>query len=176
MNIDEKKSLVELAKTDAAAFGALYDEYYRKIFGYALRRTANLQHAQDVTSEVFFKALKSINSFHWRKIPFSAWLYRIASNEVVNCFRRNSHYQTSLALDTKSNEDFSARDALQRCDDFLLVQQCILKLPPKYQEVIALRYFEDKTIEDIAAILGKPENTVKSLLRRGLGKLREVVT
>ncbi|MEL7563180.1 sigma-70 family RNA polymerase sigma factor [Dehalogenimonas sp. 4OHTPN] len=176
MNIEEEKSLVELAKTDAAAFGALYDEYYRKIFGYALRRTANLQHAQDVTSEVFFKALKSINSFHWRKIPFSAWLYRIASNEVANCFRRNSHYQSSLIPDVAIVDDLSVKDEFQRCDDFLLVHQYVMKLPQKYQEVIALRYFEDKTIEDIAAILGKPENTVKSLLRRGLGKLREVLT
>lgn len=74
MDLEQEKHLIEKAKGDANAFGGLYDQYYARIFGYVLRTTANIPIAEDITSEVFFKALKNIAKFNWRGIPFSAWL------------------------------------------------------------------------------------------------------
>jgi len=184
MNLAQGKELVERAKNDTEAFGELYDQYYPKILGYVLRRTANIEIAQDVTSEVFFKALKNLGKFHWRDVPFSSWLYRIATHEIANYFRDNKHRQSSLEevskLITISNpsaetELLEAEAELKRHEDFLLLHESISRLSVKYQEVITLRFFENKQIKEIGEILGKREGTIKSLLHRSLEKLRKLM-
>jgi len=174
MRPEEEKDLVERARHDSSAFAELYEVYYSQIFGYALRRTADFQTAQDVTSEVFFKALNGISKFRWRGVAFSSWLYRIASNEIANGYRQNGReakYLESMRVPPFSAEVASARAELEKHDDYLALQWAISKLPSRYQEPIALKYFEDKEIKEIAEILGNPEGTVKSLLHRGLGRL-----
>ncbi len=182
--LEQEKELVERAKNDPEAFGELYDRYYSPIFGYVLRRTADIEIAQDITSEVFFKALKNLRQFRYRGFPFSSWLYRIASNEIANYFRKNKRGQ--ICLDEVSNsisisnpsaetELLEAEAELKRHEDFVLLHQSISKLPVKYQEVITLRFFENKQVKEISEILGKREGTVKSLLHRGLEKLRELM-
>jgi len=172
------------ARTDVQAFGMLYDEYYGKIFGYALRRTASVDAAQDITSEVFLKALKNIKRFQWRDIPFPAWLYRIAGNAINNGFRKNKRIQLlkqELATSTGDPNTFLAEEIaraeadIQKHEDFLAIHRNISRLPAKYQEVIVLRFFEKKQLKEIAAILGKREGTVKSLLHRALEKLRKLM-
>ena len=88
MNLEEEKTLVEEAKKNSQAFSILYEEYYSKIFGYILKRVSDVELAQDITSETFIKALEKIWSFKWRGISFSSWIYRIASNEIVNFYRK----------------------------------------------------------------------------------------
>lgn len=183
MDLEQEKELVCRAKNDAQAFGELYDEYYSQIFGYVLRRTANIYTAQDVTSEAFLKALKNIKQFQWRDIPFSAWLYRIASHEIANNFRRNKRRQllTEEIMNSANTSSTSveaeiaqAEAELQKHEDFLSIHNSISKLPIKYQEVIVLRFFEKKQLKEIGDILGKREGTIKSLLHRGLEKLRKL--
>ena len=183
MDLIEEKGLVERARRDPEVFGRLYDQYYSQIFNYVLRRVANLEIAQDITSEVFFKALKNLGQFHWRNVPFSSWLYRIAINQITDYFRKGKQEMFSLEeipdSITPSNpsidEVLEAEEELRRHEDFLLLHENISKLPIKYQDVITLRFFENKQIKEIAQILGKREGTVKSLLHRGLGKLRKLV-
>jgi len=181
---EEEKDLVKKAKIDSEAFGRLYDEYYSKIFGYVLKRTGNLEIAQDVVSETFLKALKNIKKFQWqsffgKKPLFGAWLYRIASNEIANFFR---HKKPAISLGSAPDPVFGkdlfgeivvAEQKLKDCQDFLLIQKEILGLPEKYQEVLVLRFFEKKQIKEIAEILGKREGTIKSLIHRGLKKLKQ---
>src|SRR5512136_3472402 len=91
MDLEQQRILVRKSQEDISAFGELYDEYYPKILNYVLRRTASIDIAQEVTSIVFFKALENIGKFEWRGVPFSAWLYRIASNETASYHRGNGH-------------------------------------------------------------------------------------
>jgi RNA polymerase sigma-70 factor (ECF subfamily) len=184
MDLEQEKELVLRAKGDIQSFGELYDKYYDQILNYSLRRTASIDATRYITAEVFLKALENIKRFQWRDIPFSAWLYRIAGNEINNGFRRNKRIQllkqelknsasdpnTSLAA-----EIAQAEANIQKHEDFLTIHKNISKLPVKYQEVIALRFFEEKQIKDIGVILGKSEGTVKSLLHRGLEKLRKLM-
>jgi RNA polymerase sigma-70 factor (ECF subfamily) len=179
MDIETEQQLVEAAKSNQQAFGQLFDIYYMPISNYILRRVDELPAAQDITSVVFIKAWQGLPAFTWRGAPFSAWLYRIAGNEVNTYFRRQKIQPTSLdalyeatGFEPPSEQDIvqdliAYQDALARHEDFIVVQHIILGLPIKYQEVLALRYFEKFPIKDIAAILGKNENTVKSLLKRG---------
>ncbi len=184
MDLAEEKELVERARRDPEAFAKLYDQYYSQIFGYVLKRVANIEIAQDITSEVFFKALKNLGRFRWQNISPSFWLYRIAANQITDYFRKGKREMFSLeeicdpitvANPSIEAELLQAEEELKRHEDFLLLHENIAKLSFKYQEVITLRYFESKQIKDIAQILGRREGTIKSWLHRGLEKLRELM-
>ncbi|MFW6118294.1 MAG: RNA polymerase sigma factor [Chloroflexota bacterium] len=185
MDLTEEKKLVKQAQKAPEAFAELYDQYYPKIFGYVLRRTTNLEAAQDITSEIFLKALRKLWQFRWRNVPFSSWLYRIATNEINQYFRK-AEYKKSISMEELQEQGFElisphdleselieAQEKLKQYQDFLEIQEKIVRLPAKYQEVIALRFFEQKQINEIAEILGKKEGTIKSLLHRAVQKLRE---
>ena len=185
MDLAEEKKLVRQAQKAPDAFAKLYDQYYPKIFGYVLRRTANLEAAEDITSETFLKALGKLWQFRWRNVPFSSWLYRIATNEINQYFRK-SEYKKSISMEELQEQGFElisphdpeselieAQEKLKQYQDFLEIQEKIVGLPAKYQEVIALRFFEQKQIKEITEILGKKEGTIKSLLHRAVEKLRE---
>ncbi len=179
MGNESEKDLIRRAQKDPEAFGELYEQNYVRIFGYILRRIANIELAQDITSETFCKAFDKLGQFRWRNVPFSAWLYRIAGNEVANHYRQNGHHPIPLdeireptTIIDPPAEMIEAQDELSQHQDFLHLQGKIARLPIKYQEVMALRYFEEKKVSEIADILGKREGTVKSLLSRALEKLR----
>jgi RNA polymerase sigma-70 factor (ECF subfamily) len=182
VDLDHEETLVEQAKSDMQAFGVLYDAYYGKIFSYTLRRVADVPLAQDITSEVFLKALQGISRFKWQNLHFSAWLYRIAGNEIADTYRssRREHVLSSELADSLGETSGDAEAEAKRLEhelseeaDLLSLQKAVSALPAKYQEVIALRYFEKKHLREISEILGKKEETVKTILYRGLDKLRE---
>lgn len=193
MTKEEEKDLVKKAKDDAESFGRLYDEYYPRIFGYVLRRTADLEASQDIVSETFIKALKNIQGFQWRDFlglsafrksktgSFGAWLYRIAANEIVNFYRKKKPVVSLDALgliaDPAVSQDILgeiilAQEEFKKHEDFLAIQKEIRQLPDKYQEALVLKFFEKKQIKEIAEILQKNEGTIKSLIHRGVEKLK----
>jgi len=184
MDSGEERKLVRQAQKSPDAFARLYDHYYPRIFGYILRRTANLEVAQDITSETFLKVLGKLWQFRWRNVSFSSWLYKIATNEVNQYFRKAEYKKTVsleelqekglelLSAHDLESELIEAQEELKQHQDFLEVQAKIVQLPAKYQEVITLRFFEKKQIKEIAGILGKREGTIKSLLHRAVERLR----
>jgi len=185
--MQQEHDLVERAKQDSTAFGDVYDLYYPKIFNYILRRVGDIEIAEDVTTEVFMKALGRIHTFTWRGVPFSAWLYRIASNEMANYFR--DKHTRNISLETMMEEqgfepasDFDietayieAQEEIDRHQQFLRVQRVIMELPLKYQEALSLRYFEKKSIAEISHIMSKRPGTIKSILSRGAEKVRKAL-
>ncbi len=188
MSLEEEKILLQKIRTEPQLFGIVFDLYYDTIFGYVFRRTANYDLARDLSADTFLKAYLNIHQFKTERGTLSAWLYKIATNEVNQHYRHNRFLFKSLSrlfdekwIDFKDNDDFLAEkeqleEALKQHSDFLKVQKHIETMSVKYQEVVALRYFEDKSIRDIAAILSKNEGTVKSLLSRGIEKLRQLMS
>jgi RNA polymerase sigma-70 factor (ECF subfamily) len=187
MNAKHEKALIEECRSNPKAFGEVFDLWYKPIFTYAFHRTANYDAAKDIAAETFLKAFLKIGSFQWRGIRLSSWLYRIATNELNQYYRSNKYQPQSLhellenpgteaLLRTETDtEREMIEQELKAFDDYNLIRQNMLKLDIKYQEVIALRYFEQKTNPEISEILGKNEGTVKSLLSRGLEKLRNML-
>jgi RNA polymerase sigma-70 factor (ECF subfamily) len=185
MELPSERELVRRAVTDAAAFGELYDHYYPRILNYCVRRTGSVEAGHDLAAETFLKALKHLGSFRWLGIPFSSWLYRIGTNEVNAYFRRGKRRAVSLealrdaggfdpaAPDGPEAELAQAEEMLQKHQLFLHCQRLMAGLPLRYQEVLALRFLDGRPLKEISVILGKPEGTVKSLLHRGLEKLRQ---
>ena len=181
VNLDQERELVERAKDSKEAFGELYDAHYGRIFGYTLRRTADVEVARDIAATVFYEALRHIKDFRWRGVPFSHWLYRVANREISDHYKKRKRevYGNSSVADEDhpdpSKELYSGEVERGKYEDYIELQSCIARLPPKYQEVLTLRYFEDRDMKDIAGILHKPEGTVKSLLHRGIEQLREMM-
>lgn len=184
MDLEREKEIIKKAKQNPETFGLLYDKYYRSIFNYALKRTANIELAKDITSQTFFKALKNLAKFRWQNVPFSAWLYRIATNEISTFYRQEKKFfQISfdkipelVSEDTPEKEIRTAEQELEKNEKFLLLWKSILTLEEIYQTVIILRFFDKKKISEISQILEKPEGTIKSQINRALGKLREIMT
>lgn len=187
MNNLNEKELVEKAKEDPQAFALLFDKYYQVILSYAFHRTLDIELAKDITSETFLKAFNALNRFTWREINFGAWLYRITTNELNMYFRKGRYKPLSLnylqnqfgfdAIDFSTTELERGRQEIKEktYEDFIFLQSKIKDLPVKYQEVLVLRYFEHKSLKEIAAILEKKEGTIKSLLSRGIDKLKKLL-
>ena len=134
--------------------------------------------------EVFYKAQHNMAKYEYRGVPFSAWLYRIATHEIADHYnhikrerRLVADMQTLSGLAENSIEDQieQAEQDFQRQHDLMALQSVLSRLPLQYQTVIALRYFEKKGIAEIAAILEKSEGAVKLLLNRGLKKMRRII-
>jgi RNA polymerase sigma-70 factor, ECF subfamily len=182
MNSEQERDLIERAKYSKDAFGELYDMHYEIVLGYTFRRTADIEIAKDITSAVFFKALENVKGYQWKGIPFAHWLYRIANHEIVNQYDRRkceigqsqrlSHNSETL----NSQNGQASQTKIETDEEYYDLQRCIAKMASKYQEVIALKYFEDKETREIAIILGKPEGTIKSLLHRAIEQLRKMMT
>ncbi|MBI1768911.1 MAG: RNA polymerase sigma factor [Bacteroidetes bacterium] len=180
MLLEEEKELLEKIRADKNQFGILFDHYYQPIFGYAFRRVADYDLARDISAETFLKAFLKIKTFEWKGIPLSSWLYRIATNEVNQYFRKQKYRPEKLGSIVKGESYFffidNGREELEeeliKHGEFLEIQLNLKKLDTKYQEVIALRYFEGRDNKQIADILEKPEGTIKSLLSRGIEKLK----
>ena len=185
MDQSTEKALIESAKINPEAFGQIFDFYYPKIFSYALKRTGQVEAAQDITSEVFLHALAKLWQFEWKEnVRFSSWLYKIATNEISNFFRKQRKVPFSLhslmddetfdVADKRSllEEIMTAQQHMEFLTDYATAAKLLQKLPSNYQEVITLKYFEHKTNKEISEILEKREGTIKSLLSRGLKKLQ----
>lgn len=179
----DEKDLLERIRQRPESFSELFRLYYKQIFGYIIRRTGSFDDTADIASDTFLKAFHNINNFRYTGISVKIWLYRIATNEV-NLYFRNKQKHTSIferiiTEDQDIFRNYIAEDRkeieseLQKHNQFLSVLKKLKTLPVKYQEVIALRYFEGKDNKEIAEILNINEGTLKSLLSRGLEKLRQ---
>lgn len=170
-SISKDKELVLAAKEDAEAFGRLYDKYYESIFRYIHHRTLDQALTEDLTSNTFFAALRHIGRYRWKQIPFGAWLYRIATNEIQMHYRR----QKSVVASSVQNSALSVSECSEIMEEYALLHQAILKLKPIYQTVITLRFLEEKTIMEISQITGRKVGTVKSQIHRGVEQLRRIL-
>lgn len=168
-SIDEDETLILAAREDAEEFGRLYDRYYDDIFRYVYHRTFDNALSEDLVSNTFLKALRNISRFKWKRIPFSAWLYQIATNEIRMHYRREKRISASDPPVFPSSTDDIA------IEDYALLHQAIMKLRPIHQTIIMLRFFEDMTILEISQVVNKKAGTVKSRLHRGLKELREIL-
>ena len=170
-------------KGNLITFEQVYDTYFEAVFRYILHRVANVAEAEDLTSQTFFKALKGRWKFRWTGVPVSAWLYRIASNEV-NAHMRGGGGRNNANLDRLSpslvspdgqadRELLDAERELAQHGVFLALNSSLRGLKPKQQTLIVLRYFEQKTFAEMAQILGKREGAVTMATHRALQKLKD---
>lgn len=173
---DDAALATKAAAGDAQAFGVLYDRYVEAVYRYVYYRVRNEAEAEDVTSDVFFKALRAMPRYAPRQ-PFLAWLYRIARNSVIDGLRRKRP-QVSFedALRHPGADRVVDPDAgLDRLSDRVALREAIARLTPLQQDVIILRYVEGLDTKAIARIVGRRDGTVRGIEFRALGALRELL-
>jgi RNA polymerase sigma-70 factor (ECF subfamily) len=158
------------------AFTQIYDIYFDRIYRYIYVRVRKQAEAEDLTQEVFIKALKAIGSYKIGKAPFASWLFRIAHNQVIDYVRKYAkNPETSLddAPPSVGSEDPVAMT--ERKFEIAELNAAVMELPPAQQEVISLRFVAGLPIADVAKILGKSEGTVKALQFNGTVSLRRLL-
>jgi len=175
--VEDDASLASRAgRGEAQAFGVLYDRYVDAVYRYAFYRVRNEAEAEDVTSDVFFKALRAIPRYRPRQ-PFLAWLYRIARNAVIDRARR-SRTQVSFedALAHPDADRVVDPDAsLLAASDSTTLRAAMAKLTPLQQEVLVLRYVEGLDTGQIGRIVGRRDGTVRGIEFRALAALRSLI-
>jgi len=175
---EEDRALVSAARTDTTAAGRLFDKYYSGIFRFVYHSTLDHAVTEDLTSNVFFSAFRRLGLFRRRRIPFRAWLYRIATNELRMHYRKQKRMSAANAgpVDPEGAAAVPSADTVAAdSDDYRLLQRALLDLGEKYRTVIVLRYFEGKSLSEICEITNKQEGTVKSQLHRALAQLKDVL-
>jgi RNA polymerase sigma-70 factor, ECF subfamily len=170
---DEERRLIERAKRDPREFGPLYDRHFQQIYRFVYSRVREQTAAEDVTSEVFIKALKAMPRYQDTGRPFAAWLYQIAVNAIADRYRslRPTHsledfHDLSVGGPT-IDEEAAQRDELRR------IWRMVEELPLQQRTALVLKFQEDMKIEDIAVAMGKSPGAVKLLIHRGVTRLRE---
>lgn len=163
----DERALIEAAQGDPARFVELYDRYFHRVYAYVIRRNSVRAEAEDITSDVFERALTNLPRFEWRGVPFVAWLYRIAANALADRRRqteRDSSDPPPDVPDGRESEELERRTML-----FQLVD----RLPEAQRRVIEMRFVEEKSIREVAAALDRSEGAVKQLQLRALENLRK---
>ncbi|MCL5109558.1 MAG: sigma-70 family RNA polymerase sigma factor [Chloroflexi bacterium] len=163
------------AHGDAEAFGRLYDLHADRVFRHVYYRLANRADAEDVTAQVFLKALQAIGRYRPDGAPFFAWLLAIAQNAVIDHLRRSKVTdELDLAVADSGSWCDPVRVADLRCTQGEL-RRAILGLKSEYRQVIVMRFVDELEHAQIGAVLGKNEGTVRVIQHRALAALRQAL-
>ncbi len=161
-----EQALVEAAKQDPSAFAALYEAHFERIYAFVAHRVRDRSVAEDLTAEVFRRALAGIGAFEWRGAPFASWLYRIAANEIADHMTKAARERGSVDTNEPS------RDENGRIEHRATLFRLVDELPVDQRRVVVMRFAEERSIREIAATLGRTEGAVKQLQWRALETLR----
>ena len=190
----DERLLIEAAQRDRARFADIYEEYFEIVYAYIARRVRNRSTAEDLTSDVFHKALANLPKFKWTGAPFASWLFRIASNLIADRARRKaleadpaSSPRVSKGVDTPSltvglpprsgsSSSKTQQSDLEEAERLAVLFRLVETLADDQRRVVALRFAEEKSIKQIAAELGRSEGAVKQLQFRALRNLRKAIS
>ncbi len=165
----EEQLLIEAAQKNPGRFAELYEANFERVYAYVASRVRNRDEAQDVTADVFHKALANLRHFEWRGAPFAAWLYRIAANAISDRASRAARERDIPPPDDPPVHDSGLEQVERRARLFRLVRS----LPKDQHRVIELRFAQEMSIREIAQAMGRTEGAVKQLQFRALETLRE---
>ena len=172
----EEQSRIDAAKKDPKQFRYFYERHHKEIFLFIYRRTDDEEVTADLTQQVFLKAMQSMDRYNYRGIPFSAWLYRIASNEVAQHFRDQQKFRIvsveKSGVDEIMEEEYGHVDLARREALF----SAIKKLNATDLELIEMRFFEKRSFKEIGEIKGITENNAKVKVHRILERVRNSIS
>lgn len=178
--MDEFEIIKKLKDGDEKAFVEFFNYYFERIFNYIYKRVKMREVAEDLTSETFLKFIKSLKNFEIKEgYHLDTWMYAIARNNMRDWFRQNLGHDV-LPLEEKFEKayhpilyDVYGSYTVEDVDQ--IVNLALSKLPEDYRKVLLMRFYERKSIKEIALVLGKTENVVKVTQFRGLKRLKEII-
>jgi len=170
-----EEDLVKKAQNkDAEAFGQLYDQYLPAIYRFVFLKINNKAATEDLTHQVFLKAWQNMENYQAQGFPFSSWLYRIAHNLVVDYYRTE---KSSLNLETikEVSVNCGLEEKIDQDLELNLIKTALQELPVEQQTIIIMKFVEDLSNKEIAAVLGKTEGAVKTAQSRSLDNLKKII-
>jgi RNA polymerase sigma-70 factor, ECF subfamily len=175
------QELVTHALEDRHAFAALVRRYEAPLMRYVVRLGCrNNASAQDLLQEIFIKTYLHLNDYE-PSFSFSSWIYRIAHNEIVSFFRKEKirpavlDREADLFLFENMISDLGVDDPGHQRYSPQEIQAAVEALDAKYRDVIVLKFFEEKSYEEISDILQMPEGTVATLINRAKKKMKSIL-
>ena len=177
MDRDREKELVFRAASSKEAFSELYAYYVDGIYGYVYRRVGNEKDAEDITARTFEKALGGIGGFKWKGASFCSWLVRIASNTVVDYYRREGRMKRVDLEEVlpRLEGDDDPTEGVERQEESLMLAEALGHLPDRYRTVIELKFVDDLENEVIADMLGCSRGNLAVRVHRALKALRREI-
>ncbi|MGK7391205.1 MAG: RNA polymerase sigma factor [Candidatus Cyclobacteriaceae bacterium M2_1C_046] len=174
--IRSEQIIVEQAKEDGQHFGKLYDKYFDDIFYFIYRRTDDEATTADLTSQTFYIALKKLSKYKNHGLPFSAWLFRIAANEINKYYRSQKKSKRVYSLEESRIIEIIEEAGEEGNEEKIgKVIAALNALPTEVIEIMELRFYEEKSFKEIAFILDISESSAKMRVYRTLEKLREQI-
>lgn len=166
---------IQLAQQNPARFRPLYDRYYEPIFRFIYNRTLDTEVSADLCSQVFLKAIQNIKKFIYKGVPFSAWLYRIATNEVTQWFRKQNKTRIVALEDTHTKHLVEELDDKQGLElNIQKLNSVIQQLDPEELTMVQLRYFEQLPFKEVGEIMNITENNAKVKMYRLIQKMKKL--
>jgi RNA polymerase sigma-70 factor, ECF subfamily len=175
MDIDRERSLVAASRSDPTAFGRLYDFYAPRIVGFIYRRVRDYDVAEDLTSLTFQRAFENVRRASFRDQSFGGWLYRVASNAVVDHYRQDGRTISLASLLDGDDFDYAGVDILADALDRDEISRGLYAVHEMHREVLILRYFDDLDADEMCVILGCSKSTLSGKLQRALRALRAAI-
>ncbi len=163
----DEQSMIEAAQRDPSRFAQLYEQHFGRVYAYVVRRVGNRDEAEDLTSEVFHRALASLPRYESRGAPFAAWLLRIAANLLNDRWERNGRRRE---ISPEEVPEPGAEDGTERR---AMLFKLVDGLPDDQRLVVLRQFVEQRSIREIAQELNRSEGAVKQLQFRALQTLRE---
>lgn len=175
--MNDEESLITRAKNgESAAFGKLYDTYLPKIYRFVFLKTGRKQDAEDLTHQIFASAWENMSRYELKGFPFSSWLYRIANNAVIDYYRTWKHYQSIDAVPEEIfAETTNLETKLDAAFDIHIIKTALQKLEPDQQNILIMKFVDDLSNKEIAAVVGKSEGAVRVIQHRALKQLKQHV-
>ena len=172
---DEKELVRRAQQRDEVAFSRLYESYFDKIYRYVAFKIGDRTEAEDVTQQVFVKVLKAIATFRWQGLPFSAWLFRIAHNQVVDYLRKKMK-QTTVTLDRPLQDNsVDPQRAVEQKLEMERVSSAAKRLTQAQQQVLSLRFAGELSVAEAAQVMGRSQGAVKALQHSAIKALRKIL-
>jgi RNA polymerase sigma-70 factor, ECF subfamily len=173
---DERKVVDAAKHGDHGALTSLYEFYFPRVYRYVFARLGKSEDAEDVTEEIFLRVIDNIDGFSWRGLPFGAWVFRIARNEVVSHVRRQRNRNATGQL-TETIPDATADHVTAIETQFAIasVREATAKLPEAQRQVIELRFSAGLSVAETAQALKKSENNVKVLQHKAIARLQQLL-
>ena len=176
--MEKDRKLVESAKENPQEFAVLYDKYVEQIYKYVFRRVQDKEQTEDLVSQTFFDALEHLESYEFRGYAFSAWLYKIAHNNVLKWYREKTRGGYRVDMEEMSNlkdEKVELKDEVNTLLEKSELMQSLDLLDDEEREIIRLKYFEEVSNIELAHIMGITANNVGVKLYRALRKLKQLI-
>ena len=172
---NEQEIVQRAQKGDRDALARLYEINFDKIYRYIIARVYNREEAEDMTQQVFVKAFESITAFRWRGTPFTAWLFRIARNLVIDNVRKKKNINTVSLEEVVLTSNSDPQREVENKFDIERVNRATKKLTDAQREVISLRFAGGLAIAEVARVMGKSQGAVKALQHSAIVALRKAL-